>query len=82
MFPGRLARFARERSCERPRVPRTRIFLTTTMGPAGLYCWLDYVGGAVGGGELEVVEGWGDVGGEEEVNGSAGGAREEKLARR
>jgi hypothetical protein len=45
---------ARERSCERPRVPLARIHQTTTISPAGLCCWLDYVGGEAGGGELEV----------------------------
>jgi len=49
MFPGRLACFARERSCERLRVPLARIYQTATIGPAGLYCWLDYGGGRGGG---------------------------------
>ena len=49
-----------------PRATLARIFLTTTIGPAGLYCWLDYVGGDGGwwgggsgkwlrGGEMEGV---------------------------
>ena len=45
MFPGRLARLARERSFERPRVPRTRINQTTTISLRRLELRLDYAGG-------------------------------------
>jgi hypothetical protein len=44
MFPGRLARFTRDRSFERPRVTLARIHQTTTISLARLELRLDYVG--------------------------------------
>ena len=52
MFPGRLVRSAGAALAGDARLPRTRIYQTTTIGPAGLCCWLDYAGGAAGGGEV------------------------------
>jgi hypothetical protein len=53
MFPGRLVRFARVN----PEFRGRGFYQTTTIGPAGRYCWLDYVGGAEGDGDVEVGSG-------------------------